>query len=95
MLTEQILLGLVVILLFVQLFGYLCRYIRQQWIIGEILAGLALGSSLFGVLASGPKAQVFPLSAYPTLQTLGDIGLILNMFSFGKKPPSFPSLCHK
>jgi hypothetical protein len=39
MLTGQILLQLLVILLVVQLFGYLCQRIGQQWVIGEILAG--------------------------------------------------------
>ena len=81
MLTGQILLQLVVILLVVQLFGFLCRRIGQQWVIGEILAGLALGPSLLGLLSPGLKAQIFPLSALPTLQTLGDIGLILYMLS--------------
>jgi Kef-type K+ transport system membrane component KefB len=85
MLTGQILLELVVILLVVQLLGYLCRHIRQQWVIGEILAGLALGPSLFGALAPGLKAQVFLPGAFPTLQTLGDIGLVLYMFSLGAR----------
>ena len=39
MLTGQILLQLIVILLVVQMFGFLCRRIGQQWVIGEILAG--------------------------------------------------------
>ena len=43
MLTGQILLQLVVILVVVQIFGYLSGRIGQQWVIGEILAGLALG----------------------------------------------------
>jgi Kef-type K+ transport system membrane component KefB len=85
MLTGQILLELVVILLVVQLFGYLCQRIGQQWVIGEILAGLALGPSLFGALSSGLKLLVFPASALPTLQTLGDIGLMLFMFSLGTR----------
>ncbi len=85
MLTGQILLELVVILLTIQLFGYLCRRIGQQWVIGEILAGLALGPSLFGALAPGLAARAFPLSAFPTLQTLGDIGLVLYMFSLGAR----------
>lgn len=85
MLTGQILLELVVILLVVQLFGYLCRLVGQQWVIGEILAGLALGPSLFGVLLPGLKVQVFPPGALPTLQTFGDIGLVLYMFSLGAR----------
>ncbi len=85
MLTGQILLELIIILLVVQLCGYLCRRIGQQWVIGEILAGLALGPSLFGALFPGFKAQIFPVSALPTLQTLGDIGLVLYMFSLGAR----------
>ncbi|GHO42694.1 cation:proton antiporter [Ktedonospora formicarum] len=83
MLTGQILLQLIVILIVVQLFGFLCRRIGQQWVIGEILAGLALGPSLLGALLPGVKGFLFPASTLPTLQTLGDIGVILYMFSLG------------
>jgi len=82
-LTEQILLQLIVILIAVQLLGSLCKRIGQQWVIGEILVGLALGPSLLGALLPGAKNFIFPTSALPTLQTLGTIGLTLYMFSLG------------
>lgn len=85
MLTGQILLQLIVILIVVQLFGYLCQRVGQQWVIGEILAGLALGPSLLGALLPGVEGALFPASALPTLQTLGDIGLVLYMFSLGAR----------
>src|SRR5260370_16618846 len=85
MLTGQILLQLTVILLVVQLFGNLSRRVGQQWVIGEILAGLALGPSLLGALWPNLESQLFPVSTLPTLQTLGDIGLILYMFSLGTR----------
>ena len=85
MLTGQILLQLIVILVVVQIFGYLCGRIGQQWVIGEILAGLALGPSLLGAFWPGLKIQLFPATALPTLQTLGDIGLVLYMFSLGAR----------
>ena len=85
MLTGQILLQVIVILVTVQVFGYLCCRVGQQWVIGEILAGLALGPSLLGVLLPGVKSFLFPASALPTLQTLGDIGLLLYMFSLGAR----------
>lgn len=85
MLTGQILLQLIIILVVVQLFGHLCGRIGQQWVIGEILAGLALGPSLLGLLLPGFKAFLFPDSALPTLQTLGDIGLMLYMFALGAR----------
>ena len=85
MLTGQILLLLIVILIVVQIFGYLSGRIGQQWVIGEILAGLALGPSLLGALFPGLNASIFPASAMPTLQTLGEIGLVLYMFSLGTR----------
>src|SRR5438094_6767625 len=85
MLTGQILLQLIVILVVVQIFGYLCGRIGQQWVIGEILAGLALGPSLLGAFWPGLKIQLFPAAALPTLQTLGEIGLVLYMFSLGTR----------
>src|SRR2546421_13032350 len=85
MLTGQILLQLIVILIVVQIFGYLSQRIGQQWVIGEILAGLALGPSLLGALWPGLEVQLFPASTLPALQTLGDIGLILYMFSLGAR----------
>jgi Kef-type K+ transport system membrane component KefB len=83
MLTGQILLQLIVILLAVQLFGFLCKFIGQPPVIGEVLAGLALGPTLLGALLPHVEATVFPTSVLPTLQTLGDIGLVLYMFSLG------------
>lgn len=85
MLTGQILLQLASILILVQLFGYLCGRIGQQWVIGEILAGLALGPSLLGVLWPALKGELFPSASLPTLQTLGEIGLSLYMFSLGAR----------
>src|SRR5438270_2875006 len=85
MLTGQILLQLIVILIVVQLFGHLSGRIGQQWVIGEILAGIALGPSLLGAFLPGIKAIIFPASVLPTLQTFGDIGLIFYMFSLGSR----------
>lgn len=85
MLTGYILLQLMVILLVVQVFGSLCRRIGQQWVIGEILAGLALGPSLLGAFLPKVEGFLFPTSAFPALQTLGDIGLVLYMFSLGAR----------
>lgn len=85
MLTGQILLQLIVILLVAQIFGYLCKRIGQPWVIGEILAGLALGPTLLGALLPKVETTLFPISALPTLQTLGDIGLVLYIFSLGAR----------
>ncbi len=83
MLTNQIFVQLIVILLAVQLFGYLCKFIGQSKVIGEILVGLALGPTLLGAFLPHVETALFPSNVLPTLQTLGDIGLVLYMFSLG------------
>src|SRR2546422_11243584 len=85
MLTGQILLQLIVILIVVQIFGYLGGRIGQQWVIGEILAGLVLGPLLLGELFPGFEGLLFPARVLPTLQTLGDICLVLYMFFLGAR----------
>jgi Kef-type K+ transport system membrane component KefB len=83
MLTQHLLLQLVLILAVVQVCGYLAGLIGQQWVIGEIIAGIVLGPTLFGAILPGLSRAVFPESVLPTLQTLGDIGLVLYMFTVG------------
>jgi len=83
MLTQQLLLQLAVILAVVQVCGYLAGLIGQQWVIGEIVAGIVLGPTLFGTLFPGLSHQIFPPSVQPTLQALGDVGLVLYMFTVG------------
>ena len=85
MLTGQILLQLVAILCVVQILGYLAGWVGQLWVIGEVVAGIALGPSLLGALAPPVESQLFPASTLPTLDTLGEIGLVLYMFSMGAR----------
>lgn len=85
MLTGQILLLLLIILIVGQLSGFLCKLLGQQQVIAEILTGLALGPSLLGAIWPHLEIQLFPVSVLPTLQTLGDIGLVLYMFSLGAR----------
>lgn len=63
--------------------GMLLRRMGQPAVIGEIAAGILLGPSLFGAVAPGAFAAVFPAASIPTLLTLSQIGLILFMFLVG------------
>ncbi len=63
--------------------GALLRRLGQPAVIGEIAAGIILGPSLFGALAPGAFAAVFPAVSIPTLFSLSQIGLILFMFLVG------------
>jgi len=44
-----------------------------------------MGPSLLGALWPNLESELFPVNTLPTLQTLGDIGLILYMFSLGAR----------
>ena len=55
----------------------------QPAVMGEIVAGIALGPSLFGAMAPNFSAFIFPVSSLGNLQMLSQIGLILFMFVIG------------
>jgi Kef-type K+ transport system membrane component KefB len=66
-------------------FGYAMSRLNQPRVIGEILGGLLLGPTVFGAVAPGLQAAVFPSStAVPTiLDAVYQLGLLLLMFSAG------------
>jgi len=67
-----------------RLFGALARRARQPAVIGEIAAGIALGPSLLGSLWPGAPALLFPAASLPALRLLGQLGVILFLFSIGQ-----------
>lgn len=82
-LTGNMLAGLAVILAVAFLFARLAKRIRQPTVMGEIVAGLALGPSLLGLLPGDPVGALFPADARPILQALSQLGLVLFMFGIG------------
>jgi Kef-type K+ transport system membrane component KefB len=66
-----------------RLVGWLFRSIGQPLVIGEIVAGIALGPSLLGWLAPDLAGALFPVAAIPFLNVLSQIGLIFFMFLIG------------
>ncbi len=66
-----------------RLVGWIFRSIDQPLVIGEIVAGIALGPSLLGWLAPDLSVLLFPTSAIPFLNVLSQIGLIFFMFLIG------------
>jgi len=78
-----LLLQVIVILIAARLVGGLFRYLGQPSVIGEMIAGILLGPSLCGWLFPNAMLFLFPPSAMETLRLLGQIGVILFMFSVG------------
>jgi Kef-type K+ transport system membrane component KefB len=90
-----VLVQLAVIIIIARLFGSLARKVRQPAVVGEVLAGLLLGPSLFGWLFPTAFAAVFEphLPAVPDdlaivtfpkiFQVLSQLGLVFLLFLVG------------
>lgn len=78
-----LLIQIVTIILVARLFGWVCTKIGQPSVIGEILAGIALGPSLLGMYFPEFSGVLFPAQSLANLNFLSQIGLILFMFIVG------------
>ncbi|WP_304169510.1 cation:proton antiporter [Phenylobacterium aquaticum] len=61
----------------------LFRWLGQPGVIGEIMAGLILGPSLFGHLFPAASIAVFGAHPAPAISAISQIGLTLLMFQIG------------
>ncbi|MFC4951052.1 cation:proton antiporter [Pseudonocardia sp. GCM10023141] len=82
-LNIRLLLAVAVIIVAVQVAGWLMARIRQPRVIGEIIAGILLGPSLLGLVAPGVATYLFPAEVIGGLQVLSQFGLVLFMFLVG------------
>lgn len=78
-----LLLQIVVILLAVRIFGWICQKIGQPTVVGEIFAGIVLGPSLLGLYFPQISEFIFPESSLTNIEFLSQIGLVLFMFIVG------------
>lgn len=80
--TQALFLGLALILVLARVLGALARRLGQPPVIGEIVAGLAIGPTLFhGAIAN----TLFPTEIRPLLASLANVGLALFMFIVGSE----------
>ncbi len=63
--------------------GWLARLIHQPQVVGEMIAGVLLGPSVFGLLAPEWQVRLFPEQSKPILFAVCQIGLALYMFLVG------------
>jgi Kef-type K+ transport system membrane component KefB len=77
------LLQLTLIVLAARLGGKLAQRVGQSPAVGEIIVGILLGPSLFGLLAPGAFEYVFHSTPAAPMQMLSQIGLVLLMFQIG------------
>jgi Kef-type K+ transport system membrane component KefB len=78
-----LLLQLIVIIIGARLFGKLFLRIGQPPVMGEIVAGIALGPSVLGLLSPITMAFLFPTPSMDALKLLSQIGVALFMFVVG------------
>jgi len=78
-----ILAQIVTIIIVSRIFGFLFGKIHQPTVIGEIIAGIALGPSLLGMLFPEFSMALFPEKSLDNLSLLSQVGLILFMFMVG------------
>lgn len=77
------LLQLTVIVLAARIGGEIAQRVGQSAVVGEIVLGILLGPSLFGLLAPGLFQYVFHSGSPEPMQMLSQIGLVLLMFQIG------------
>ncbi|MFN7933887.1 MAG: cation:proton antiporter [Bryobacteraceae bacterium] len=79
----HVLLALLLIIALARLMGWLFRRIHQPAVIGEVVAGIALGPSLLGQVWPEAAALLFPSEITPLLNVLAQVGVILFLFLVG------------
>ena len=79
----RLLLSLAVVIAVARLAGALSKRLGQPAVIGEILAGIALGPSLLGLVRADLPGRLFPADVVPLLKVVSEIGLVLFMFGVG------------
>jgi Kef-type K+ transport system membrane component KefB len=82
-LTLRVLPALVLVLLAAWWCGRAAQAVGQPRVLGEMVAGILLGPTLFGQVWPDGQAAVFPGEVRPVLYVLSNIGLTLYMFLVG------------
>lgn len=81
--TGLVLLEVLIVIGLATAMGWLCRFIRQPLVTGEILAGILLGPSFLGLIAPDFLHHLFPDESRFALEVLSQVGLIFFMFLIG------------
>lgn len=81
--AARVFLAVAVIMLVARLVSALFKRLGQPAVLGEIVAGIALGPSLLGLLPGDLPERLFPLEVRPYLQVAAELGLVIFMFLVG------------
>jgi Kef-type K+ transport system membrane component KefB len=79
----HVLLALIVIILAARGLGALFKFVRQPPVVGEVIAGLALGPSFLGHFWPSATEFLLPPGVAPFVSVIAQVGVILFMFLVG------------
>ena len=82
-LVAAVFLSIAIVLIVARLFGVVAVKIGEPRVMGEVIAGLALGPSLLGAISPNLQAMFFPSDILPALGVVANLGLIFYMFLVG------------
>jgi Kef-type K+ transport system membrane component KefB len=83
LIVAAVMADIAIVLLAGAVLGRASRYLRQPPVIGEIVAGIALGPSLLGLLPGDLPHRLFPAETRPYLSAVAQVGLLVFMFGIG------------
>src|SRR5689334_18772650 len=78
--VQLFLVDLAIIILLARLLGIAAKRLGQPPVLGEIIAGILLGPTLFGGQIT---ATLFPAALRPPLSALASLGVVMFMFAVG------------
>ncbi|WP_371784956.1 cation:proton antiporter [Streptosporangium subroseum] len=81
--VTRFLLAVALILIVSHLLGELMRWIGQPPVLGEIIGGIVIGKSVFGLLWPEAGAWVFQPDVLDSLNKIAQLGLVVFMFLLG------------
>ncbi len=80
---HKFLLQVLVVLAIAKLAGRCMRLIHQPAVIGEMIAGILLGPSLFGWMLPSIHGWLFPAQGFSSLAHISQLGVLIFMFTAG------------
>src|SRR4051812_18003565 len=72
-----------IILALSRVMGLIFARLRQPQVMGEMIAGIMLGPSLFGLVAPHAWTTAFPPETVPYLNVLSQVGVVFFLFLIG------------
>lgn len=79
----RFLMQLMLVLVLARLAGLAMKRLGQPAVVGEMLAGIVLGPSLFGLVMPGAQAWLFPPDSLAALDLVSQIGVLVFLFAAG------------